>query len=214
MKFATGIAFAGALGLAALGQGNAAGDDAKAALPALLPGHQIAIFAGGCFWCMEADYEKVPGVDAVTSGYIGGRIENPTYRQVSAGGTGHAEAVQVMFDPKRVSYERLLEVFWHNVDPTTDSGQFCDHGSQYRPEIFPLDDAQQKAAQASRSAIEKTKPFKEAIKVAITRAGTFYPAEQYHQDYYRRNPVRYGFYRSGCGRDARLTELWGDKAGH
>ena len=181
---------------------------------AVPPGNAVAIFAGGCFWCMEQPFDKLPGVSATISGYTGGKKTNPSYQEVSSGSTGHAEAVQVIYDPKKVSYEKLLEVYWVNVDPTVRDRQFCDSGNQYRPEIFYSDDAQRKAAEASKAAIEKTKPFKEPIVVPITMATTFYPAEDYHQDYYMKNPVRYNFYRTGCGRDARLKQLWGDKAGH
>ncbi|MEO5693598.1 MAG: peptide-methionine (S)-S-oxide reductase MsrA [Usitatibacter sp.] len=185
-----------------------------AAAPVVPPGQAVATFAGGCFWCMEPPYDKLPGVSATISGYIGGRTLNPTYQEVSAGSTGHAEALQVIYDPKKVSYEKLLEVFWVNVDPTVKDRQFCDSGNQYRTTIFYHDDAQKKAAEASKAALEKSKPFKEAIVTPIEMAGTFYPAEDYHQDYYKKNPVRYNFYRSGCGRDARLKQLWGDKASH
>ena len=178
------------------------------------PGHAVATFAGGCFWCMEPPYDKLPGVVATISGYTGGRKVNPTYQEVSAGSTGHAEAVQVVYDPKKVSYEKLLEVFWVNIDPTVKDRQFCDSGTQYRTGIFYHDDAQRKAAEASLAALEKSKPFKEPIVTPIVMAGRFTPAEDYHQDYYTKNPVRYQLYRSGCGRDARLKQLWGDKAGH
>ena len=171
-----------------------------------------ATFAGGCFWCVEADFDKVDGVISTTSGYIGGRVANPTYAQVSAGTTGHTEAVEVVFDPRKVSYEKLLEVFWVNIDPTVSNRQFCDVGSQYRTGIFVHDDSQRRAAEASKAALERSKPFKEPIVTPIETAATFYPAEEYHQDYYRKNPVRYQFYRSGCGRDARLKELWRDQA--
>ena len=186
---------------------------ALAAPPAVPPGQAVATFAGGCFWCMEPPYDKLPGVTATISGYTGGRKVNPTYEEVSSGATGHAEAVQVVYDPAKVSYEKLLEVYWVNVDPTVKDRQFCDSGAQYRTTIFYHDEAQRKAAEASRSALEKSKPFKEPIVTPIEMAGTFYPAEEYHQDYYKKNPVRYKFYRSGCGRDARLKQLWGDKAG-
>jgi peptide-methionine (S)-S-oxide reductase len=175
---------------------------------------KTAIFAGGCFWCMEPPFDKLPGVTATISGYTGGRTVNPSYEQVSSGSTGHAEAVQVIYDPKKVSYEKLLEVFWVNIDPTVKDRQFCDSGNQYRTGIFYSDEAQRKAAEASKAAIEKSKPFKQAIVTPIEMAGAFYAAEDYHQDYYKKNPVRYNFYRTGCGRDARLKELWGDKAGH
>jgi len=171
-----------------------------------------ATFAGGCFWCVEADFDKVAGVISTTSGYIGGTLANPSYEQVSAGTTGHAEAVQIVFDPRKVSYERLLEVFWVNIDPTVTNRQFCDVGSPYRTAIFVHDEAQRRAAEASKAALEKRKPFKDPIVTPIEAATTFYPAEEYHQDYYRKNPLRYNFYRSGCGRDARLKELWGDRA--
>jgi peptide-methionine (S)-S-oxide reductase len=186
---------------------------AAAAPPAVPPGHAVATFAGGCFWCMEPPYDKLPGVTATISGYMGGRNANPTYPEVSSGNTGHAEVVQVVYDPKKVSYEKLLEVFWHNVDPTVKDRQFCDSGNQYRTAIFFHDEAQRKAAEASKAALEKSKPFKDALVTPIEMAGAFYPAEEYHQDYYKKNPVRYQIYRSGCGRDARLKQLWGDKAG-
>jgi len=187
---------------------------AWAAPPAVPPGQAVATFAGGCFWCMEPPFDKLPGVTATISGYTGGRKANPTYEEVSSGATGHAEAVQVIYDPKKVSYEKLLEVFWVNIDPTVKDRQFCDHGNQYRSTIFYHDDAQRRAAEASKAALEKTKAFKDPIVTPIEMASTFYPAEEYHQDYYMKNPVRYNFYRTGCGRDARLKQLWGDKAGH
>jgi peptide-methionine (S)-S-oxide reductase len=177
------------------------------------PGLEQAILAGGCFWCMEPPYDKLPGVVSTTSGYIGGRTKNPTYEQVSTGSTGHTEAVQVVYDPKKVSYQQLLEVFWRNIDPTTANAQFCDHGSQYRSGIFYLNEEQRKLAVASREQIDRTKPFREPIVTEVTAATTFYPAEEYHQDYYKKNPIRYKFYRSGCGRDERLEQLWGKKAG-
>lgn len=165
-----------------------------------------ATFAGGCFWCMEPPYDKLEGVISTTSGYIGGQKENPTYKEVSAGGTGHAEAVQVVYDPTQVSYEQLLDVFWKNIDPTVEDQQFCDHGDQYRTAIFYHSDEQKQLAEASKS------PFTERfdnIYTEIVSASTFYPAEEYHQDYYQKNPIRYKFYRTACGRDARLKELWG-----
>ena len=171
-----------------------------------------ATFAGGCFWCVEADFDKVDGVLSTTSGYIGGKLANPTYAQVSAGLTGHTEAVEIVYDPRKVSYEKLLEVFWVNVDPTVKDRQFCDIGSQYRTGIFVHDDAQRRAAETSKAALEKSKPFKAPIVTPIETATTFYPAEEYHQDYYKKNPIRYNFYRSGCGRDARLKDLWGSAA--
>jgi peptide-methionine (S)-S-oxide reductase len=171
-----------------------------------------ATFAGGCFWCVESDFDKVPGVLSTTSGYIGGKVPNPTYDQVSAKGTGHAEAVQIVYDPSKVTYEQLLDRYWHSIDPTTRDAQFCDHGSPYRTAIFTHDAAQAKAARESLAALKKSKPFKEPIVTEIAAAGEFYPAEDYHQDYYKKNPVRYQYYRTACGRDARLKQLWGDKA--
>jgi peptide-methionine (S)-S-oxide reductase len=168
-----------------------------------------ATFAGGCFWCVEADFDKVPGVLATTSGYIGGTVANPTYNQVAAKKTGHAEAVEITYDPAQVSYAQLLEKFWRSIDPTTVDRQFCDVGSPYRSAIFTHGPAQMAAAQASLRALEKTKPFKEAIVTTILPASTFYPAEDYHQDYYKKNPLRYQYYRKSCGRDARLEQLWG-----
>jgi len=173
-----------------------------------------ATFAGGCFWCVESDFDKVPGVISTTSGYTGGKLANPSYEQVSSKLTGHAEAVEIVYDPSKVSYEQLLQHYWHNIDPTVKDQQFCDHGSPYRTVIFAHDAAQLKAAEASRAALEKSKPFKEPIVTEIVMAGPFYPAEDYHQDYYKKNPVRYQFYRTSCGRDARLKQLWGPLAGH
>lgn len=172
-----------------------------------------ATFAGGCFWCMEEAYDPVPGVISTVSGYMGGKTRNPTYEQVSGGRTGHAEIVQVEYDPSKVSYAKLLEVFWRNVDPTQKDAQFCDHGSQYRTAIFFHDDEQKKLAEASKAALRKSKPFKGEIVTEITKAPEFYPAEGYHQDFYLKNPVRYKFYKSGCGREARLQQLWGKPGG-
>ena len=173
-----------------------------------------ATFAGGCFWCMEEAYDKVPGVLATTSGYMGGKVKDPTYEQVTGGRTGHAEVVQVEYDPAKVSYAKLVEVFWRNIDPTQKDGQFCDYGTQYRSAIFYHDEEQKRVAEASRVTLQKTKPFKGEIVTEISRAAEFYSAEGYHQDYYTKNPVRYKFYRTGCGRDARLKEVWGAAAGH
>jgi len=178
------------------------------------PGDAVATFAGGCFWCMEGPFDRIPGVVSTISGYTGGKTANPTYEDVSSGRTGHAEAVAVVYDPRKVSYEKLLEVFWVNVDPTTKDRQFCDSGSQYISAIYYHDENQRKAAEASRAQVERTKTFKEPIVTRIEMAGPFYPAEDYHQDFYVKNPVRYQLYRKGCGRDARLKDLWGDKAGH
>jgi len=168
-----------------------------------------AIFAGGCFWCTESDFEQTPGVLSVESGYTGGSIEHPSYQQVSAGGTGHAESVRVRFDPRQVSYGQLLDVFWHSIDPYTANAQFCDHGSQYRSAIFYLDDTQREAAEQTRTALGEQYPDRPPVVTEITAASTFWPAEDYHQDYSRKNPLRYRYYRYGCGRDARLDELWG-----
>lgn len=173
-----------------------------------------ATFAGGCFWCMEAPFDKLPGVVSVTSGYTGGNMKYPTYKQVSAGGTGHAEAVQIVYDPARIGYTKLLDVFWHNTDPTVIDRQFCDVGSQYRTGIFYHSEEQRLQALKSKEALEKSKPFKGSILTEVTKAGEFYPAEEYHQHYYKKNPIRYRYYRNGCGRDQRLKELWGDAAGH
>lgn len=167
-----------------------------------------AILAGGCFWCVESDFEKVDGVLEVISGYSGGHVENPTYKQVSAGATGHIESARIIYDPEVISYPEILDYFWRHIDPTRDDGQFCDSGSQYRPAIFYTE--QQKAlAIESKENIEKVKPFPEPIKVELIQATTFYPAEEYHQDYYKKNPLRYRYYRYGCGRDKRLEFLWG-----
>ena len=183
--------------------------------PKSMPGPRAAIatFAGGCFWCMEPPFDKLDGVISTTSGYIGGTVARPTYEQVSAGRTGHTEAVQVAYDPSRITYEKLLDVFWHNIDPTVRDRQFCDIGSQYRSGIFVHDAEQRRLAEASKAALERNKPFKGAIVTEIADATAFYPAEEYHQDYYLKNPLRYRYYRTGCGRDARLKELWGERAG-
>jgi len=172
-----------------------------------------ADFAGGCFWCMEHPFDALPGVVSVTSGYTGGQKKNPTYKEVSAGGTGHAESVQIVYDPSKITYEKLLEVFWVNIDPTTKDRQFCDSGNQYRSAIFYHTEEQHRAALRSKEALEKSKPFKGPVVTEIVPASVFYPAEEYHQHYYKKNPIRYRYYRSGCGRDQRLKELWGKAAG-
>jgi len=174
-------------------------------------GVETATFGSGCFWCTEADFDKVPGVVETVSGYMGGSTKAPTYRQVSAGTTGHAEVVQVTYDPRRVTYVQLLDVYWHNVDPVDKGGQFCDRGSQYRPVIFTHTEGQKALADASKAALEKSKRFKEAIVVEISAASEFTVAEEYHQNYYKKEPIRYAIYRYGCGRDARLQALWGNK---
>ena len=185
---------------------------APAAPAAISPSSAKAVFAGGCFWCVESDFDKVDGVISTTSGYTGGKLPNPTYEQVSAKGTGHAEAVEIVFDPRKVSYEKLVEHFWRTIDPTTKDRQFCDTGNPYRTAIFAQDAEQLRIAQASKAALEKSKPFKEPIVTEVVSGGPFYAAEAYHQDYYKKNPVRYNYYRSSCGRDARLKELWGSQA--
>lgn len=172
-----------------------------------------ATFAGGCFWCMEEAFEGIAGVLSVVSGYTGGTRANPTYEEVSAGRTGHAESIEIVFDPAVVSYEQLLDAFWHNVDPTTPDRQFCDHGTQYRPAIFYHDDRQKQLAETSRQRIAREKTFAGPLAVEITAASTFYPAEEHHQDYYKRNPIRYKYYKFSCGRAQRLEELWGKKPG-
>lgn len=174
----------------------------------------VATFAGGCFWCMEGPFDELDGVLSTTSGYTGGETDNPTYEQVSAGGTGHTEAVQVVYDPQAISYRELLDVYWRNTDPTTPDAQFCDHGDQYRPAIFYANDEQRQVAEASKEDIERTKTFSASIVTEITPATAFYPAEEYHQDFYTKNPIRYKIYRWNCGRDARLKELWGSVPSH
>ncbi len=186
----------------------------RADTPATAPaGTQVAVFAGGCFWCMEHPFDAIPGVASVTSGYAGGTKANPSYEEVSSGATGHAESVKVVYDPKQVSYEKLLYVYWRNVDPLTKEGQFCDYGTQYRTAIFYTSDEQKRLAEASKAALEKSGRFKQPIVTEIVPAGTFYRAEAYHQHFYKTNPVRYNLYRFNCGRDARLEELWGKEAG-
>ncbi len=170
-----------------------------------------ALFAGGCFWCMEKPFDKLKGVLETTSGYSGGKQKDPTYKSVSAGGTGHFEVLQVTYDPTRVSYEKLLEVFWVNVDPTDAKGQFCDKGLQYRTAIFINSEDQKDAAEESLKKIKQEKSFSADIVTPILQAARFYSAEEYHQDYYKKNPVRYNYYRYSCGRDKRLAELWGEK---
>jgi len=169
-----------------------------------------AIFAAGCFWCTEAAFQDVPGVISAVSGYTGGTVKNPSYEQVSSGRTGHAESVEVTFDPAKVSYDRLLDIFWVNHDPTVTNRQFCDGGTQYRPAIFTLSDEQKRIAEASKAKWQKLKPFPQPILTQIVPAGRFWPAEDYHQDYYKKNPLQYRFYVSGCGRYARLDSLWGE----
>ncbi len=170
-----------------------------------------ATFAGGCFWCMEEAFDKVEGVVSVTSGYTGGNKVNPDYEEVSAGGTGHAESVEILYDPAKVSYAKLLDSFWRNIDPTTPDRQFCDKGNQYRSAIFYQNETQKRLAEESKQAVERTKPFKESIVTQIVPASAFYVAEDYHQNFYQKNPIRYKFYKYNCGRAQRLEELWGKK---
>jgi peptide-methionine (S)-S-oxide reductase len=170
-----------------------------------------ATFAGGCFWCMEKPFDDLEGVVSTTSGYTGGTVEDPTYYQVSAGDTGHVESVQVLYNPSQVSYDTLLDVFWKNVDPLDNAGQFCDKGSQYRSKIFVHNDEQRQLAEASKQELDQKKFRKSTIATEIESAQTFYPAEEYHQDYYLKHPIRYNYYRTGCGRDKRLEEVWGSK---
>lgn len=172
-------------------------------------GLETATFAGGCFWCMEEVFDNVAGVVSTASGYTGGRVKNPTYHDVSEGGTGHAESVEVLYDPAKVSYTKLLEVFWRNIDPTTPDRQFCDGGNQYRSAIFYHDATQQRIAEESQETLEQTKPFKAKIVTEIVAAAEFYPAEENHQDFHNKNPIRYKLYKYNCGRAQRLKELWG-----
>jgi len=199
------LAAAGTFSLAALALALAM------AAPALAQTTAKATFAGGCFWCVEADFDKVPGVLSTTSGYIGGTTANPSYEQVSSKGTGHIEAVEIVYDPAKVSYAALVQRFWRTIDPTTPDRQFCDVGSPYRTAIFTHDTQQAAVVKQALEALEKTKPFKEPIVTLVLPASTFYPAEAYHQDYYKKNPVRYAYYRASCGRDARLEQLWGKR---
>ncbi len=193
----------------------AASAQAKDGSPgAIAPGLERATFAGGCFWCMESPFDKLTGVVSVTVGYTGGQMKNPTYKEVSAGGTGHAEAVQILYDPGKIAYEKLLDVFWHNIDPTVTDRQFCDVGNQYRSAIFYHTVEQRRLAEQSKGTLQKTKPFRDPIVTEIVPASEYYLAEEYHQHYYKKNPLRYQYYRTGCGRDRRLKELWGDAAGH
>ena len=207
-----GVSIAGAIAGAVAVAQDPPEEVAQGAQEDTTPEQASAVFAGGCFWCMEPPYDELDGVISTTSGYIGGSVPNPTYEQVVAGGTGHAEAVRVVYDPSKVGYEQLVDVFWVNVDPTQADGQFCDHGDQYRTAIFYADAEQKQLAEQSLVELEQTKPFDGEIVTDIAPATVFYPAEDYHQDYYQTNPLRYKYYRWGCGRDQRLIELWGDRA--
>ncbi len=202
------------LSLSAFACASDSGADQTAGATANAEGLARATFAGGCFWCMEPPFDKLEGVVSTTSGYIDGDVENPTYRQVSSGGSGHTEAVQIAFDPAKISYQELLEVFWRNIDPLAVDRQFCDRGSQYRTGVYAHDEEQLRLAEASKEALVRSQRFDRPIATDVKLASRFYPAEDYHQDYYRKNPMRYKTYRTGCGRDRRLKELWGDDAGH
>ncbi len=171
-----------------------------------------AIFAGGCFWCVESDFDKVPGVLETISGYTGGHKDNPTYKNVTAGGTGHYEAVKIVYDPEKVSYEKLLHIYWRSVDPTNDGGQFCDRGQSYKTAIFAKNDEQLKLAKTSKVMIKEAKLLKLPIVTPILKAGKFYPAETYHQNFYKKSPARYNFYRYRCGRNAHVKTIWGKEA--
>ncbi len=198
-----GLAVAAGLGLSSPGLAQQPADPATA----------TAIFAGGCFWCMEPPFDALPGVISTTSGYTSGHTVDPTYKEVSAGKTGHTEAVKIVYDPAKISYGKLLQVFWRNHDPLTANAQFCDRGSQYRAGIYYGSEQEKAQAEASKAELEKSGRFKSRITTEIVAQTTFYPAEDYHQDYYLNNPIRYKIYRGGCGRDSRLRELWGAEAG-
>jgi len=190
--------------------GTAWAKDSAGSQPSRSAGTATAIFAGGCFWCLEADFDKLPGVLATESGYTAGKTPNPTYDQVSAGGTGHTEAVRVRYDPAKVSYQQLVDYFWRHIDPTVKDRQFCDAGTQYRSGIYWQNEAERKIAEASRDALLKSGKLKQVL-TELAPASAFYPAEEYHQDYYTKNPIRYAYYRKSCGRDARVQEVWGGK---
>jgi peptide-methionine (S)-S-oxide reductase len=196
--------------LAVTGLALAPAQAATPSVPAATPGRATAIFAGGCFWCSESDFEKLAGVIEVESGYTAGKTPNPSYQQVSAGITGHAEAVRVIYDPQKVSYPQLVDYFWRHIDPTVKDRQFCDAGTQYRSGIYWQNEAERKVAEASRDALLKSGKFK-TIYTELAPASTFWLAEDYHQDYYKKNPIRYNYYRRACGRDARVEEVWSGK---
>jgi peptide-methionine (S)-S-oxide reductase len=172
---------------------------------------EVATLAGGCFWCIESDYEKIKGVISVQSGYTGGKEPNPTYEQVSSGKTGHVEVVQIVFNPDIISYREIMGKFWRSIDPLNPNGQFCDIGPQYRSEVFYRNEEQKKIAQETKREIDESGVLPSKIVTQITEASIFYPAEEYHQDYYKKNPIRYKYYRYSCGRDKRVEELWGEK---
>jgi len=199
---ATALLFLGSIGFAPGAQPAKPAESAMATA--------TAVFAGGCFWCLEADFEKLPGVIGAESGYTGGKTPNPTYHEVSAGGTGHAEAVRVSYDPAKLRYQQLVDYFWRHIDPAAKDRQFCDAGTQYRSAIYWQNEAERKIAEASRDALLKSGKLPQVF-TEIAAASAFYPAEEYHQDYYKKNPIRYAFYRRNCGRDARVHEIWGDR---
>ncbi|MDP6344563.1 MAG: peptide-methionine (S)-S-oxide reductase MsrA [Alphaproteobacteria bacterium] len=201
-----------AAALVAIGLGGGALAVQPSPSRAAVEGEAVAIFAGGCFWCVESDFDGVPGVTRTISGYTGGSLKDPTYRQVTAGGTGHREAVQIFYDPGKVDFEGLLEVFWRSVDPTDKGGQFCDRGDSYQTAIYVTSPEQRRLAEASRNRLRISGLLDRPVVTPIEDAGPFYPAETYHQDYYRKNPLRYKLYRYGCGRDARVQDLWGEQA--
>lgn len=188
---------------------NGAHDETPAAVPVPTAGQAVAVLAGGCFWCLESDLDHLPGIVATTSGYIAGKADKPTYYQVGAGGTGHTEAVHVVYDTSKLTYDQVLDFFWHHIDPTDAGGQFCDRGDQYRPGIYPVDPAQLAAAEKSRAALEASKALPAPLATEIKSGQTFWPAETYHQDYWKKEPESYQRYRTGCGRDARVAKLWG-----
>ena len=210
VRLGLGLALAAAFGVGA--EASAEGSTRRAEPP--VPGLAVATFAGGCFWCMEPPFDRLEGVVSTTSGYTGGTVAAPSYEQVSAGGTGHVEAVRVVYDPAKVDYRTLLEVFWRNVDPLDAAGQFCDRGDEYRPAVFAHDEEQRRLAEASKAALAASGRFERPVAVAIEPARGFYVAEDHHQDYYRKNPVRYRYYRWNCGRDARLEQAWGAAPTH
>jgi peptide-methionine (S)-S-oxide reductase len=202
------------IALATVALALAAGAGTAGAQQGSQPEQAVAVFAGGCFWCMEPPFDKTPGVISTTSGYTGGTEADATYKRVSSGGTDHLESVQVVYDPARVSYAQLLDVFWHNIDPLDPTGQFCDKGRQYRSAIFVGSDAERHLAEQSKQALEKSGRLGRPIVTDIRSASAFYPAEDYHQDYYLKNPLKYKFYRTTCGRDSRLQDVWGAAATH
>jgi len=203
------ILAAGILGGARAGEAFATGQDDSLVAPTTL---EVATFAGGCFWCVESDFDSVPGVVRTVSGYTGGHVENPSYKQVSSDTTGHREAAQIYFDPQRITYAELLEVFWRSIDPTDAGGQFCDRGKSYTTAVFVSSEHQRRLAETSKRTLEQSGVLNGPVVTSIETAGPFYPAENYHQDYYKKNPLRYRFYRYSCGRDNRIEALWGKEA--